>query len=54
MMEGSGSVLVSDLRIRIQYAQKHADPTDLDPQHWLKYWFKTDQVIEKIPSKYDN
>ena len=33
---------------RIREAQKHADPTDLDRQHWLKYWYKTDQVIEKI------
>jgi hypothetical protein len=28
--------LLDDRRIRIQEAQKHTDPTDPDPQHWLQ------------------
>jgi hypothetical protein len=36
MIEGSGSV-----RIRIQEAQKHTDPTDRDPQHCLQRCLKS-------------
>jgi hypothetical protein len=43
MMEESGSVGTNNdgsgssrlKNIRILEAQKHTDPTDLDPQHWL-------------------
>jgi hypothetical protein len=34
---GSGSLSLSNgFRIRIREAQKHVDPVDPDPQHWLR------------------
>jgi hypothetical protein len=35
MIEGIGSVSISDQWIRIREAQKHMDPTDPDPQHFV-------------------
>ncbi len=37
-------IRTSDLWIRIREAQKHADPVDPDPQHWL--WFYCEKSDE--------